>query len=222
MNQLMLLKRESLMGVKRVFASIAVLLAATLLLGGCIANKSVDNNSANISIVANRTNNLKAEVSDLRSQVDKLVIQVTGLNEKLDSLAGTRKPDAKAASAKAAPERVDREVILLEQELSIVERRLENLEQARKTPAPNIKVLAGTTDIQPAKDMAAFLSRNGFPVQAVDYASSSGYKYDTVYYAEGYENHAQQLAEALGGKTIIKPLTWKSVFDVIAVKGGPR
>jgi len=219
---LMLLKRESQMGVKRGFVSIAVLLAATLLLGGCIAGKRVDNNAANISIVANRTNNLKAEVRDLRSQVDKLVIQVAGLNEKLDSLAGTRKPDADAAGAKAAPEKVDREVILLEQELSIVERRLENLEQSRKTPAPNIKVLAGTTDIQPAKDMAAFLSRNGFPVQAVDYASGSGYKYDTGYYAEGDEGHAQQLAEALGGKTIIKPLTWKSVFDVIAVKGGPR
>lgn len=220
---LMYLKRESQMGVKGGVTSIAVLLAATLLLGGCgIAGKRVDNNAANISIVANRTNNLKAEVRDLRSQVDKLVIQVAGLNEKLDALAGTRKPDAKAYGAKAAPEKVDREVILLEQELSIVERRLENLEQSRKTPAPNIKVLAGTTDIQSAKDMAAFLSRNGFPVQAVDYASSSGYKYDTVYYAEGYENHAQQLAEAIGGKTIIKPLTWKSVFDVIAVKGGPR
>ncbi len=211
------------MEAKRGFVSIAVILVAAMLLGGCVSNKRVDNNAANISIVANRTNNLNAEVSDLRSQVDKLVIQVTGLNEKLDALAGTRKPittsDAKPAPASG---KVNREVILLEQELSIVERRLQNLEQQKKVPAPNIKVLAGTTDIQPAKDMAAFLSRNGFPVHAVDYASSAGHKYDTVYYAEGYEDHAQRLAETIGGNTLIKPLTWKSMYDVIAVKGGPQ
>lgn len=211
------------MGADRGFSAGIAIILAVMLLGGCVANKRVDNNSANISIVANRTNNLKADVSDLRSQVDKLIIQVTGLNEKLDSLAGTRSPQAKAATdASSKPGKVDREVILLEQELSIVERRLENLEQAKKSPVPNIKVLAGTTDMQPAKDMAAFLTRNGFPVKAVDYATTGGYKYDTVYYAEGFESHAQQLAEALGGKTIIKPLTWQSIFDVIAVKGGPQ
>ncbi len=210
------------MGANRGLAAIAVILVA-MLLGGCVANKRVDNNSANISIIANRTNNLKADVIDLRTQVDKLIIQVAGLNEKLDALAGTRMPDKKAATdAASGSGKVDREVILLEQELSIVERRLENLEQSKRTPAPNIKVLAGTTDMQSAKDMAAFLTRNGFPVRAVDYATTGGYKYDTVYYAEGFESHAQQLAETLGGKTIIKPLTWKSVFDVIAVKGGPQ
>ena len=210
------------MGANRGLAAIAVILMA-MLLGGCVAGKRVDNNSANISIIANRTNNLKADVGDLRSQMDKLIIQVAGLNEKLDALAGTRMPDKKAATDAASKTgKVDREVILLEQELSIVERRLENLEQSKRTPAPNIKVLAGTTDIQSAKDMAAFLTRNGFPVRAVDYATTGGYKYDTVYYAEGFESHAQQLAETLGGKTIIKPLTWKSVFDVIAVKGGPQ
>lgn len=210
------------MGVKRGLAGIAVLLAV-MLLGGCVSTKLVDNNAANISIVANRTNNLKADVSDLRSQVDKLIIQVTGLNEKLDSLAGTRMPAGNAsAGASSKPEKVDREMILLEQELSIVERRLENLEQAKRSPVPNIKVLAGTTDLQSAKDMAAFLTRNGFIVRAVDFATTSGYKYDTVYYAEGFESHAQQLAEALGGKTIIKPLSWQSVFDIIAVKGGPQ
>ncbi len=209
------------MEVKRGLAGIAVLLAV-MLLGGCVSTRLVDNNAANISIVANRTNNLKADVSDLRTQVDKLIIQVTGLNEKLDSLAGTRTPASSAPTgASSKPEKVDREVILLEQELSIVERRLENLEQAKRSPVPNVKVLAGTTDLQAAKDMAAFLTRNGFPVRAVDFATTSGYKFDTVFYAEGFESHAQQVAEALGGKTIIKPLTWQSVFDIIAVKGGP-
>lgn len=210
------------MGVSRGLTTVMAATLAVMLLGGCVANKSVDNNSANISIVANRTNNLKADMGDLRSQVDKLVIQVTGLNEKLNALAGTRSPEAKATSVSASKSgKVDREVILLEQELSIVERRLENLEQAKRSPAPNVKVLAGTTDLQAAKDMAAFLTRNGFIVRAVDFATTSGYKYNTVFYAEGFETHAQQLAEALGGKTIIKPLTWQSVFDIIAVKGGP-
>lgn len=209
------------MEVKRGLAGIAVLLAV-MLLGGCVSTRLVDNNAANISIVANRTNNLKADVSDLRSQVDKLIIQVTGLNEKLDSLAGTRTPASSAPTgASSKPEKMNREVILLEQELSIVERRLENLEQAKRSPVPNIKVLAGTTDLQAAKDMAAFLTRNGFPVRAVDFATTSGYKFDTVFYAEGFDSHAQQVAETLGGKTIIKPLTWQSVFDIIAVKGGP-
>ena len=211
------------MGVDRGFIAGMAVILAVVLLGGCVSNKLVDNNSANISIVANRTNNLNADVSDLHTQVDKLIIQVAGLNEKLDALSGTRKPKTNATpESSSIPAKVNSEVVLLEQELSIVERRLEDLEKSKKSPVPNIKVLAGTTDLQAAKDMAAFLTRNGFPVKSVDYATTSGYNYDTVYYAEGFESHAQQVAETLGGKTIIKPLTWQSMFDVIAVKGGPQ
>lgn len=209
----MMLKREGLKVVGRGAVGITLVLAA-LLLAGCINNKRVDSNSANISIIANRTNNLKADMSDLRTQVDKLLIQAAGLNEKIDAIAGVRKPYA-GAGATVRPE----EATLLEQELSIVEKRIESLEQKKNSSAPNIKVLAGTTELQPAKDMAMHLTRNGFPVQAVDYASSSDYMYDTVYYAEGYEDQAQSVAETLGGKTVIKPLSWNSVFDVIAVKG---
>lgn len=211
------------MRVHRVVIAVALLIAAIALMG-CTPSKRIDNNAANISIVANRTNNLKSDMRDLRTQVDKLVIQVSGLNEKLDSISVKRKAPpahAKKAVGHKKPAQVDREVMLLEQELSIVERRLENLESQKTRSIPMIKVLAGSTDIQSAKDMAAFLTRNGFKVQSVDYASTSDFKYDTVYYAKGYEANAQQLAEALGGKTLIKPLTWESVFDVIAVKGGP-
>ena len=162
------------MGANRGFITVMAVIVAVMLLGGCTSTRMIDNNAANVSIVANRTNNLKADMSDLRSQVDKLIIQVAGLNEKLDSLAGTRAPEAKATTeAPSMPSMVNKEMILLEQELSIVERRLEDLEQAKKSPVPNIKVLAGTTDLQAAKDMAAFLTRNGFPVKAVDYAKTS-------------------------------------------------
>jgi outer membrane murein-binding lipoprotein Lpp len=207
----------------RRWKTIALLLSAVLMLGGCLASKQVDSNSANISILANRTNNLKDEMSQVRNKVDKLVIQVTGLNEKLDAVSERRRAEPEEPQEPQEPkpdgERVDREVMLLEQELSIVERRLNDLETAKRAQVPSIKVLSGSTDLQPAKDMAAFLARNGFPVKAVDFASSAGYSYDTVYYSEGYEGHAQQIAETLGGRTVIKPLTWKSVFDIIAVKG---
>ena len=203
---------------------VVVAVLATLLVSGCsAAGKRVDKNTANISILSNRTNNLKSDMGGLRTQVDRLVIQVTGLNEKLDSVAERRRkapePVPAVSDADRKEAKADREVMLLEQELSLVERRLENLERSKKPTVTNIKVLASTTDLQPAKDMAAYLGRNGFPVKAVDFASSSGYNYDTVYYAEGYETQAQRIAEVIGGRTVIKPLTWKSVFDVIAVKG---
>lgn len=213
-----------------------VLVAALVLMvmSGCAGvSQQVDENSANISILDNRTNNLKSDIGELRAQVDKLIIQVTGLNEKVEAVAASRPAPTPAEAKKAdkaAPDtqKLSSEIMLLEQELSIIESRLNKLEQAKKgqpvaaaaaaKQTPSIKVLS-SRDLKEAREMAAFLIRNGFQVKAVDQSKTETAKYDTVYFTQGYEGYAQQIAEVLGGKTMLKPLSWSSSFSIIVIKG---
>jgi outer membrane murein-binding lipoprotein Lpp len=101
----------------------------------------------------------------------------------------------------------------------------EYMDEPMEEPAPrissraNIKVLTGSDDLSQAKILAEFLTDSGFPVKAIDYATSRNFKYDTVYFGQEFENVAYRMAEALGDNSIVKIMTWDSVFDIIVVKG---
>jgi len=57
-------------------------------------------------------------------------------------------------------------------------------------------------------------------VESVGMAESSDYPANTVYFAAKYKPEAKALAAKIGKDTIVKPLTWKSVFGLIVVTGG--
>jgi hypothetical protein len=87
-----------------------------------------------------------------------------------------------------------------------------------RTPV-TIKVLAGNGNIASAKSLSKRLDKMGYPVKSIDKASRSDYKVNTIFFGSGYETTAAILAKKLGRGAITKPLTWRSIFNVIIVTG---
>lgn len=83
-----------------------------------------------------------------------------------------------------------------------------------------LKVLSGEGKIDSARRMAKRLTAMGYRVENVGMAEGSDYPANTVYFAADYKREAKALASRLGKDTIVKPLTWKSVFGIIVVTGG--
>ena len=83
-----------------------------------------------------------------------------------------------------------------------------------------LKVLSGDGKIDSARRMSKRLTALGYRVESVGLAQSSDYPANTVYFAANSKKEARALASRLGRDTIVKPLTWKSVFSLIVVTGG--
>jgi outer membrane murein-binding lipoprotein Lpp len=91
---------------------------------------------------------------------------------------------------------------------------------AMKKAAPSavkIKVLSGTGNIASARNMANALDRMGYKSDSVALAPRSNFEENTVYYAKGFQTTAEEIKKKLGSRTIIKPLSWNSEFDIIVV-----
>jgi phage shock protein A len=82
-----------------------------------------------------------------------------------------------------------------------------------------IKVLSGDGKLPSARKMAKRLIKMGYKVQAIDLAPRSNIKKNMVFYSEDCRQEAEQILKRLGGKTVIKPLSWPSVFNLIVVTG---
>ena len=82
-----------------------------------------------------------------------------------------------------------------------------------------IKVLSGDGKLPSAKRMAQKLIQMGYKVEAIDLAPRSNIKKNTVFYSEDCRQEAGHISKQLGGNTIIKPLSWPSVFNLIIVTG---
>jgi hypothetical protein len=67
--------------------------------------------------------------------------------------------------------------------------------------------------------MAQKLIQMGYKVEAIDLAPRSNIKKNTVFYSEDCRQEAGHISKQLGGNTIIKPLSWPSVFNLIIVTG---
>lgn len=83
-----------------------------------------------------------------------------------------------------------------------------------------VKVLVGNKNMASAKEMAGIIEQIGYPVKVIDYAPVQRFSRDTVFYTAGSKEKAEMIAARLGENTIVKPITWYSVFDIIAVTGG--
>jgi len=94
----------------------------------------------------------------------------------------------------------------------------ENSSQPDDVAMLKIKILSGNGDIHSAKKMATLLESMGYKISSVDYAPRSDFKSHTIYFADNFKTQAQNLANAaaLDG-AVLKPLSWKSEFDLIVV-----
>ena len=88
-----------------------------------------------------------------------------------------------------------------------------------ETGAVKIKVLAGEGNIASASAMAKRIKKMGYKVKLVDLAERSNFDVNTVYYSPNQAATAEEIMKQLGGSATTKPLTWKSVYDLIIVTG---
>jgi hypothetical protein len=82
-----------------------------------------------------------------------------------------------------------------------------------------IKVLAGDGKIASARSLAKRLGKLGYRVTRVDQAPRPDFKVNTVFFGTGNKAAAAALAKHLGKNAVIKPLSWPSIFNIIAVTG---
>jgi outer membrane protein len=95
-------------------------------------------------------------------------------------------------------------------------------EIAANTKQLKIKILSSTKDLKPATRLSNQLKNLGYGDAAVDVAPRSNFKKNTVYFAGGQKIRAKELVHRLNmTDAVLKPLTWKSMFDLIIVAVKP-
>jgi len=84
-----------------------------------------------------------------------------------------------------------------------------------------IKILSGDGDLGSARMMAKRLKEMNFEIRLIGHAPRSDFRANTVYYKPQFERQGRLLVSQLGDNTVMKPLTWSSIFDLIIVTGKP-
>lgn len=80
-----------------------------------------------------------------------------------------------------------------------------------------VKVLSGDGSMKSASSMARELKALGLSVERIAMAPTTNFSRHTVFYSKGMQDRASEIARNIGNDAIIKPLSWKSVFDFIVV-----
>ena len=195
-----------------------MMLLAMVLLAGCATPKAALMNAENIKQLQGRTEVMSKEVNNMSSVLNEMMIQVSIMNSQIDKLSNINMGDDVV---------VDDEMRFIEQEISRMSTRLSDMEAMNNPGAIDatssrrpltVKVLTGTGDIRSAKLLANALRSGGYEVAVVDYSASDIFQ-NTVFYSSGFRNEALNLSRIMGRDTIVKPLTWNSMFKLIVVKG---
>ena len=197
-----------------------VLVLAFALLSGCASNKEIAANADRINELQGRSVTIASEIEKMSSLMNEMIIQVSIMNSQIDKLSNINMGDDVV---------VDDEMRFIEQEISRLANRVNTMETSDIRPGQplptmtkkntmTVKVLTGTGDIRSAKMLAQTLRTSGYYVAVVDYSASDIFQ-NTVFYAAGHRNEALNLSRLMGKNTIVKPLTWDSIFGLIVVKG---
>ncbi len=204
--------------------SVAVALFVSLVLvsSGCMVQKSAYQKKVD------EADSLGRDVASLQQQNKSLAEENERLRQQVQELStgvGTPESSAGAAPAlKEAPKATEEKIMEPPKEKAAA-----TPQAATAKPVPEkkdadiksirLKVLSGNGKMSSAKKMAGRLTKLGYKVEVVGMAMTPDYVTDTVYYKPGFEKQAADMAKKLGAKTITKPMSWSSVFDVIAVAG---
>jgi myosin heavy subunit len=196
------------------------MLALVMALSGCLVTQSayvqkeeeVNSLTRNVAELDRRNKELQAENSELKKQVaakDDL------LQKKSEDIA---RQDAKQADMVNEMDRMKAQ--LAKSREAAVEERPAAKKPERLNTSIRIKVLSGDGKIDSAKKMAKRIHSLGYKVETVGMSEHTDYPANTVYFAPTHKAQAKSLASKLGKETITKPLSWKSVFNLIVVTGG--
>jgi len=88
-------------------------------------------------------------------------------------------------------------------------------------PTPlKIKVLTGDGDLDTARQMTKKLMKLDYDIRHIGYAPRSDFKKNIIFFKPSSKKTGTRLLSELGGNTVMRPLTWSSMFDIIIVTGG--
>jgi chromosome segregation ATPase len=195
-------------------------------LSGCMVTKSAYvQKEEEANTLAKTVSDLDQRNKELTTRNEKLQAESGDLNKQLaakDDLLQKKSEEIARQDAKQAAMVNEVERMKAQQAKSGVADIKESPAAGKSAGLKSIrmKVLSGEGKIDSAKRMAKRLTAMGYKVESVAMAENADYPANTVYFTEKYKKEAKTLASRLGKNTIVKPLTWKSVFNIIVVTGG--
>jgi hypothetical protein len=164
----------------------------------------------------------KEEIEKLRTTKDQVWNKMTGLEKENAGLK--REINVTERETKSIQDRDRKKIADLELRHKLLDEQMKKLKETnRKIKSEKgalLKVLIGNNSLNSAREMAKKLSNMGYKIKLIDYTPTSNFSRNTIFYASGSKNEARQIASHLGGNTITKPISWYSIFDIIAVTGG--
>ena len=205
------------------FAALMFLVTA---LSGCMVTKSAyDQKEEEANLLAKSASDLERRNKELAARNETLQAE----NEDLKKQVAAKDDMLRLKSEEIAKQ--DAKQAAMVEEVGRMKSQLSRSGDGGSRDAPaagrsaglksiRLKVLSGEGKIDSARRMAKRLAAMGYKVENVGMAESSDYPANTVYFAANYKKEAKTLASRLGRDTIVKPLTWKSVFSLIVVTGG--
>ena len=177
----------------------------------------------------NEIEKLKAENADLQGQINSLSEENQRIRDENESNMASMRDQNEVLNEQV--NRLKEENQRITDDNQLLAKRLAELQLKHETLASGsyelekdigklkIKVLSGDGNLNSAKEMASKLRNMDYKIELIHYAPRSNFLRDTVYFAPKFQKEAERLAFSLGGNTVVKPLSWTSVFDLIAVTG---
>ncbi|MHB8771834.1 MAG: LytR C-terminal domain-containing protein [Syntrophales bacterium] len=202
---------------------IATLMAALLAMTpGCSLFRSIDNSSPE------EMRKFQATKDDLWDQAQALEREKAAAQKQLaDREAEIARVKNELAYWQNETAQADGRFVELNKTVEVLNTQLkQQREPAPQQPQPPpqgkqllIKVLAGNGKIAAAHRLAKKLEGLGYRIEATDLARRWDYKVTTIFYGPGNKNDAAAMAKRLGKGVIIKPRTWRSVYNLLVVSG---
>ena len=205
---------------------LAALMVFVMALSGCMVTKSAYvQKEEEANTLAKTVSDLDQRNKEITAQSEKLQAE----NSDLKKQAAVKDDMLKKKSEEIARQDAKQAAMVNEVERMKAPQAKSGAAGIKESPAAGksaglksirMKVLSGEGKIDSAKRMAKRLTAMGYKVESVTMAENADYPANTVYFTEKYKKEAKTLASRLGKNTIVKPLTWKSVFNLIVVTGG--
>jgi tetratricopeptide (TPR) repeat protein len=99
-----------------------------------------------------------------------------------------------------------------------------NGSSAKAASAPErIQILDGSGDMSAARRVKTLLTSKGFRIARIGKSDKGLWRRTVLYYKKDSERRAEQVAGAIPGRRLLlRPLKWRSVYDIILVVGKDR
>jgi DNA mismatch repair ATPase MutS len=165
--------------------------------------------------VAKEVTRLRMENINLKKKVD--ILKKKNEEIRKENLREIAKVEVKSGALNEELMKLREENQKIVNENRLLKERLQRFTQKKDLRELKIKVLSGDGNLSSAKRMAKRLMGMDYEIRLIGFAPRSNFKKNTVYFAPKFEKEGRSLVSSLGANTVLKPLTWSSIFDLIVV-----